>query len=427
MHLRLTFRAILATLAMFAVAEAQAQILYSQNFDADDTANWTVNDGATDEYADFFFDYSTVGIPAAPNSGGSTRGMRLAANIFGPNLDGIGAFGGFSVSPTGQAFTGDYTLKFDMWINYIGLYDETNPGAGSGGVEFGAAGSTTISYGGIMSSGNVANSAGVADGIFFAATGDGGSGADYRAYSSERAVSYQWPVITDPMDPNYSEEDTHAVYLADSRNQTAALYADNFLPATVPAAQTAAVIDGDPLGDTQYGMTRAGTLGFDWHAVEIAKAGDIVTWSVDGIDLITVDTANFTTPTGGDNILFGVGDINDSVSLDPNFEHVQFTVFDNIVVEVASAGGDNADFNGDLTVDGADFLTWQRNYPVTDGSGSLATGDANGDGNIDGADLAAWQSQFGTSAPAISSVPEPATIVLAALALCGLVAAGRRS
>src|SRR5690348_9068412 len=98
------------------VSPALAQVLYQQNFDADDSANWTVNNGPGDEAHDFFFDYSTVGIPSAPNStGGSTRGMKLQANLLQP-----GVFTGMSVSPTGQNFTGDYKLTFDAWSNYIG-------------------------------------------------------------------------------------------------------------------------------------------------------------------------------------------------------------------------------------------------------------------------------------------------------------------
>ena len=68
--------------------------LYSQNFDVDDTANWTVNSGPGTNAANLFFDYSTVGIPPAPNStGGSTRGVKLQANLSG------NAAGGISVSP----------------------------------------------------------------------------------------------------------------------------------------------------------------------------------------------------------------------------------------------------------------------------------------------------------------------------------------
>ena len=85
-------------------------ILNSENFSADATAAWTLNGGPADESANFYYDYSAVGIPEAPNSAaGSTarRGMKLQANIT------AGVFGGMSVSPTGKAFTGDYKVSFD--------------------------------------------------------------------------------------------------------------------------------------------------------------------------------------------------------------------------------------------------------------------------------------------------------------------------
>ena len=55
------------------------QVVYNQNFDVDDTANWAVNGApaTTDVSANFYFDYSTVGIPAAPNSGSTTRGLKI--------------------------------------------------------------------------------------------------------------------------------------------------------------------------------------------------------------------------------------------------------------------------------------------------------------------------------------------------------------
>jgi len=79
-------------------------------------------------------------------------------------------------------------------------------------------------------------------------------------------------------------------------------------------------------------------------------------------------------------------------------------------LEVAS---DDADFDMDTDVDGADFLIWQRGFGAM-GSGTLATGDANGDTNIDAADLAIWETQYGSGAlvASITSVPEPSTTLL---------------
>src|SRR5262245_63176576 len=106
---------VLASLAaLIALAGlSKAAPLYSENFDVDDTANWTVNNnGAGTNAANFFFDYSTVGIPSAPNSGGTTRGLKVGANLNPATAPASGNIPGISVSPTGKSFTGNYALKF---------------------------------------------------------------------------------------------------------------------------------------------------------------------------------------------------------------------------------------------------------------------------------------------------------------------------
>ena len=77
---------------------------------------------------------------------------------------------------------------------------------------------------------------------------------------------------------------------------------------------------------------------------------------------------------------------------------------------------DDADFDGDNDVDGADFLIWQRGLGV---GATNAAGNADGDADVDAADLAIWKTQFGTGVPAvgaIGAVPEPAGGVLIMLA-----------
>lgn len=81
--------------------------------------------------------------------------------------------------------------------------------------------------------------------------------------------------------------------------------------------------------------------------------------------------------------------------------------------EMASA--DDADFDGNSSVDGADFLIWQRGFGIPVGGGAtLGDGDANGDGGVNELDLGVWQTQFGTTLPitAIFAIPEPATALL---------------
>jgi len=87
---------------------------------------------------------------------------------------------------------------------------------------------------------------------------------------------------------------------------------------------------------------------------------------------------------------------------------------------------EDADFNNDGTVDGADFLVWQRGFGTGTNNG---TGDANGSGGVDGADLAIWKTQFGAAPPAIGAVgavPEPAAALLAGLTGLAFVVAARR-
>lgn len=299
--------AIVSSLAL--VAQSSFGALFSDDFDANSTANWTVNSnfgGATNS-ANFFFDYSVVGIPSAPNSlGGSTTGLKLGANLLGvatPSLAGV------SVSPTGQSFTGNYTLKFDWWHNWLGS-STTGLGSSSGG-----SGSTELSTFGIRTSGTVANRAGISDSVFFGATGDGASTADFRTYSSEKQTGY---VVGDG----------HNTYAAGSQNSSSALYQTIFpAGASAPAAQT--VISAT----TQGGLTLAGTAGFRWHDVEIAQVGSLITWKVDGTLLATVDTSSLTNATGGNNILFGMSDTSTGAGTPASlFQQLDFTLIDNVNV-----------------------------------------------------------------------------------------------
>lgn len=79
---------------------------------------------------------------------------------------------------------------------------------------------------------------------------------------------------------------------------------------------------------------------------------------------------------------------------------------------------EDADFNDDDIVDGADFLIWQRGL----GTGTtLAEGDANGDMIVDHADLLLWEAQYGTSGGLSShalAVPEPGTFFGSSCLFC---------
>jgi hypothetical protein len=294
-----------AALCALVTSAGHAATLFSENFDVDPTSNWTVNGGPSDESADFYYDYSAVGIPEAPNSSGSaaaTRGLKLQANLTG------GVFSGLSVSPTGQAFTGDYRLKFDWWGNYNGPY----PHAGNG--------STNLSTFGVKTNGTTAQWAGAThSSVWFAAAVDGGAAQDYRAYSPTGLYLPASGVYA--AGTTLASAGPPAVF--DARNDLHPYY-EGLGGVFAPAAQQALY---DP---AQSEATRPGSAGLRWHEVEIAKIGDIVTWTLSGKLIATVDASALS--LSGDNIFFGHSDINAGVSADPNAAALLFTLIDNVVV-----------------------------------------------------------------------------------------------
>ena len=75
----------------------QGPALFADDFEtANSSTLWVVNHSQSDGAATFAFDYSTIGIPPAPHSGGGTTlGLKIQAN------DTNGTASGVSVSPIG--------------------------------------------------------------------------------------------------------------------------------------------------------------------------------------------------------------------------------------------------------------------------------------------------------------------------------------
>jgi hypothetical protein len=204
--------------------------LFSDDFDVDSSANWTTNNSANvddpqSQPANYFFDYSTIGIPSAPNSvGGSTRGMKLQANM---DYDSDGISGGsvvigMSVSPTGLDLSaaGDFRLTADVWANYM-----TNT----------ASGTSNLVTMGVGSNGTTANyPGGPSDALWFGSMTDGDTSSDYRVYGPERTISYQVPWLTTQAAPGVDFDatgkpiDSHAVYLAGTRANTGGAHVADF-------------------------------------------------------------------------------------------------------------------------------------------------------------------------------------------------------
>lgn len=130
-----------------------------------------------------------------------------------------------------------------------------------------------------------------------------------------------------------------------------------------------------------------------------------------------VITNTFTTI--GTNPIVGTGSVLTlTYTAGPNDGGSEVFAFDNLTLsDEGVTPTNNADFNGDNIVDGADFLIWQQGFGAT-GQPDKSTGDATGDGNVDGLDLDQWKLKFGgaPAVAAIGAIPEPGSLTLAAFA-----------
>jgi len=161
---------------------SRAQTLFSDDFQTNSSSNWTIlalsGNGISNDYtAQFSFDYSTQEyryngvtnhVPPSPNSSGTTKGLKLTVNKSGNT-----AIAAVSLYPNGRSFSNNYSLKFDLWVDY------------SGDIPFGDGGSTEFASFGLNHTAtevNWPNTPPNGDGVWFAVSADGGSGRDFRAY-----------------------------------------------------------------------------------------------------------------------------------------------------------------------------------------------------------------------------------------------------
>ena len=78
-----------------------------------------------------------------------------------------------------------------------------------------------------------------------------------------------------------------------------------------------------------------------------------------------------------------------------------------------------ADFNENTVVNSADFTSWKGGFGLATGATHM-NGDADGDLDVDGSDFLTWQRQFGGTSTAVaagSAVPEPAALLLGLMSL----------
>ena len=280
-------------------------VLFSDDFETDSSANWIVNQyDANNSFAEFGYDYSQVGIPA-PLGTVTRKGLRLRCGnaISTPQTDAI------CVSPVGGNFTGNYRLKFNMWINYNGPLPDGGPG------------STQNASAGVGTIGTKVEwpNNGFADGIWFGCTGDGAdgfNGGDYNAF----------------IGPDLQNDNT-GFYAAGTgnansglRDEANAYYSSLWGGVTAPAEQLS-------LFSGQTGIANSGNAGMAWHTVVITKLDNTVTWTIDGMPI-----ASITNDLSGlaNNIFVGYYDIFAGTRIS-DVPQMSFVLYDNLRVETYSA------------------------------------------------------------------------------------------
>ena len=254
-------------------------------------AGWAVNANNSDSSAAFGYNYSADGIPEAPNSRGgdtATAGVKLQANIQS------GTLSVFTLYPSGQNFTGNYQLRFDAWMNYDA--DERINGGSNGTTEF---------IGGGLGYDNL--SADIGPGAQIIATGDGGSGSDWRVFADGAFL-------------NPSE------MIAGDRNGANAHYSD-FLPGVSP-----------PGGQAQVSFPPgvAGSPGFQWVTFEINSIDGVADMYIEkpGGDRLRISHFNYNglrPYTSDGNIGLVYADFFSSVTPRPD---LTFGLIDNVEVHV---------------------------------------------------------------------------------------------
>lgn len=290
-------------------------VLFEDNFETDSSASWNVFDGAENNTPDFSvqfgFVYTTNSytsngvrftIPPAPNStSGSSRGVKVAVN-----KDDVAARAGVNIYPKGKSFSGNYALRFDMWIGYNG-----GEGGGTGSTEFGIFG---INHTGTQV--NWAPTAGqpgsltTSDGVWFAVTGEGGAAGDYRNYEGDAAGA---PLRYTGADGGFIDHD--GIGGVD----------DEVVPPQ-PASSPLSFIFPRPPFET------AGVPGKRWVQVEVRQRDSTITWLMDGY--VIAEKQNLSPWTQG-NIMLGTMDVFASIA-SPKEDN--FVIFDNVrVVDLAAS------------------------------------------------------------------------------------------
>jgi hypothetical protein len=262
-------------------------VLFLETFSFEDgLTNWLVYYADTNTVAPandasilFAYDYSWLGIPAAPKSDNDTYGLLLQVN----KLDGVPGAAAVNVYPKNKTFSGDYALRFDMYLIV------------------GTVATTEHSLFGINHSGTKTNwfrnSAGgvpagwTFDGLFYGVETDAAALGDYVLYSSPTTAGNN----PTPQTPGRNASTLTQVFKAPPFRYAGA-------PSNPGNSSTPS-----------------------WVDVEVSQVGQLVTLKMNNIVIFSYTNA---TPYTSGNIMLGLVDAYDSIGTDA----ATAVVFDNVRV-----------------------------------------------------------------------------------------------
>ncbi len=268
-------------------------VLWSDNLNTDSSANWTVlfatTNGTPLDYClnatanpdlgmpligTWPFDYSALSLPAAPHStDGSTLGLFMTVN----KQDAILGAAALNLYPKLQSFSGNYALRFDMYLiqnSTSGTTEYALFGINHSGTRTNWFRNTITGFTGVDPVGwNF-------DGVFYGLESDGAALGDYVGYSSPTTANRNPTPIT----PGVNASTLTGVFKT---------------PPWTPGAGN---------GGAAANVSDSGTP--IWADVEIAQVNGVISWSINHT-LIFAYT-NTTGYTSGD-IMLGYTDAYDSV------------------------------------------------------------------------------------------------------------------
>ncbi len=284
-----------ASITLVDATSPPATVLFSESFTTPASANnWNVffaastNDFTPDYSAEFGFDYSAQGIPPAPHGNGDTFGLFLTVN-----KDAVGSAAAVNLYPIGQNFSGNFALRFDMFISVV------VPNAVS--TEYVLFG---VNHSGTKTNWFRSGAGGVPagwtfDGVFYSIQADGAgiiagnvSGGDYINYSS--------PTTTN----------NNPTALSAGRRATTLTNEFKVPPNSVlgvPGVNTS-LANATPL----------------WADVELSQIGKILTLKVNNTHIFSYSNA---TAYASGNVMIGYCDPFESIGL-----NTSYVVFDNVRV-----------------------------------------------------------------------------------------------